>query len=338
MTRDEVRAAARRVTRWHERFAPLFGRKEAQEHSRVYVKGLMSDQKRKSVEPIALQFARGPDGAAATQNEVVALQGFLTQSPWEVTDVFREIQAVFAEELMPTSAAMVDRHGGRDRRVGLRQGGHGERGRGPAVVRTAGEDRQLPGGRVPDGRHAGRRGGCWMRNCSSPRSGPPTGASQEDARSQGGQVPDQAADRGGDDPADAGRGQGAVRLDHRRRVVRRQRRFPRRPGRDAPAVRGGGEEEHLGVDGRSGDACPAPSLGRSGGGSSDRTDIREVQSVEEVAAGLPAEAWQPLMLREGCEGAVGVRVCRACACGRCVTTSRARRSGCCCGARWRRRT
>jgi SRSO17 transposase len=103
MTRDEVRAAARRVTKWHERFAGLFGRKEPQGHSRVYLKGLMSEQKRKSVEPIALQFARGPKGVAATQNEVVALQGFLTQSPWEASDVFQEIQAVFAEELVPTT-------------------------------------------------------------------------------------------------------------------------------------------------------------------------------------------------------------------------------------------
>jgi SRSO17 transposase len=103
MTRDEVRAAAGRVTKWHERFAGLFGRKEPQGHSLVYLKGLMSGQKRKSVEPIALQFARGRNGMAATQNEVVALQGFLTQSPWEASDVFQEIQAVFAEELVPTT-------------------------------------------------------------------------------------------------------------------------------------------------------------------------------------------------------------------------------------------
>jgi SRSO17 transposase len=104
MTRDEVRAAARRVTRWHERFTPLFGRKEAQEHSLVYVRGLLSEQQRKSIEPIALHFSRRADGAAATQKEVVALQGFITFSPWKVTDVFEEIQAVFAEELMPTAA------------------------------------------------------------------------------------------------------------------------------------------------------------------------------------------------------------------------------------------
>lgn len=103
MTRDEVRAAAKRVTQWHERFAGRFGRKEPQAHSLVYLKGLMSDQKRKSVEPIALQFARGPEDMAATQNEVVALQGFLTHSPWEAGDVFQEIQAVFVEELVPTT-------------------------------------------------------------------------------------------------------------------------------------------------------------------------------------------------------------------------------------------
>jgi SRSO17 transposase len=104
MTRDEVRAAARRVTRWHKRFTPLFGRKEAQEHSLTYVRGLLSDQQRKSIEPIALRFARQADGTAATQNEVVALQGFITFSPWKEEDVFQEVQAVFAEELAPTSA------------------------------------------------------------------------------------------------------------------------------------------------------------------------------------------------------------------------------------------
>ena len=47
MTRDEVRAAARRVTRWHRRFADLFGRREAQGHSEVYLRGLLSSLPRK---------------------------------------------------------------------------------------------------------------------------------------------------------------------------------------------------------------------------------------------------------------------------------------------------
>ena len=83
MTRDEVRAAARRMVDWHQRFVGLFGRKESQGHSLVYLKGLLSNLERKSVEPIALQFSRRPDGGGATQNEVVALQGFITASPWE---------------------------------------------------------------------------------------------------------------------------------------------------------------------------------------------------------------------------------------------------------------
>jgi len=104
MTRDEVRAAAARVVQWHRRFAPWFGRKEAREHSLVYLNGLLSDQQRKSAEPIALRFARGPQGGPATQKEVVAMQGFITASPWEADDVFAELQAVFAEELLPTTS------------------------------------------------------------------------------------------------------------------------------------------------------------------------------------------------------------------------------------------
>ena len=103
MTRDEVRTAARRVVGWHGRFAPLFGRKEARAHSLEYVRGLMADQERKSVEPIALEFARDPQGGLASQNEVVALQGFLRDSPWEAGGVFREIQATFTEELVPSA-------------------------------------------------------------------------------------------------------------------------------------------------------------------------------------------------------------------------------------------
>jgi SRSO17 transposase len=104
MTRDEVHAAADRIVQWHDRFASLFGRQESQEHSFVYLKGLMSDQPRKSVEPIALRFARGEEDAPATQKEVVALQSFITNSPWEAGDVYHELQAVFAEELVPSTS------------------------------------------------------------------------------------------------------------------------------------------------------------------------------------------------------------------------------------------
>jgi SRSO17 transposase len=104
MTRDEVRTAGRRVARWHERFAGLFGRNESREHSEVYIRGLMSNERRKNVEAIALRFANREDGAAPAEKEVVGLQGFVTASPWEWGAVQREIQAVFAEELVPSTS------------------------------------------------------------------------------------------------------------------------------------------------------------------------------------------------------------------------------------------
>ena len=100
MTTDELRAAARELTGLHRRFAPLFGRPEAQEHSRVYLNGLLMSDKGKSVEPIALYF----EDDERDRKEVLAMQRFLTVSPWEGRDVQREIQAVFAERLVPSTS------------------------------------------------------------------------------------------------------------------------------------------------------------------------------------------------------------------------------------------
>jgi SRSO17 transposase len=65
MTTDELRAAADRLVQLHERFAPLFGRKEARAQSQVYLNGY---------------------------------------SPWDYQDIQREIQAVFVDELVPSTA------------------------------------------------------------------------------------------------------------------------------------------------------------------------------------------------------------------------------------------
>ncbi len=96
MTADELRATADGLRTLHQRFAPFFGYRQAQEHSAVYLRGLLLAEGRKSVEPIALAFGRG---------QVHALQKFLTLSPWDYQAVQREIQAVFAEDLVPSAAA-----------------------------------------------------------------------------------------------------------------------------------------------------------------------------------------------------------------------------------------
>ena len=96
MTEDEVRAAAMRLVDFHERFAPLFGKVQAQDHAYTYVKGLMVCPERKSIEPIAINVGDG---------QVSALQKFLNIAPWGHDDVQDEIQSVFADELVPTAVA-----------------------------------------------------------------------------------------------------------------------------------------------------------------------------------------------------------------------------------------
>lgn len=83
MATNRVRACAKKVTCFHERFESRFGRTEARSHSLIYLQGLILGEGRKNVERIALRFSTARDGSPPTQNEVVALQEFLTLSPWQ---------------------------------------------------------------------------------------------------------------------------------------------------------------------------------------------------------------------------------------------------------------
>jgi SRSO17 transposase len=94
MTEDDVRAAAERLVEFHRRFAPLFGKEQAQDHAFIYVKGLMVCPERKSIEPIALNVGDG---------RVSALQKFVNIAPWDHADVQAEIHSAFADELAPTA-------------------------------------------------------------------------------------------------------------------------------------------------------------------------------------------------------------------------------------------
>lgn len=104
MTRDEVRALGRGLGKLHARFASCFGRKEARRHALVYLQGLLLGAGRKNVERIALRFGVGAEGAPAAQKEVVAMQEFLTRSPWDAGAVMRQIQADFAAEFVPSTS------------------------------------------------------------------------------------------------------------------------------------------------------------------------------------------------------------------------------------------
>ena len=95
MTPDDVRAAADQLVEFHGRFAPLFGKEQAQDHAYDYLKGLMTCPERKSIEPIALHVGHG---------DVSGLPKFINIAPWQYDDVQCDIQATFAEELAPSAA------------------------------------------------------------------------------------------------------------------------------------------------------------------------------------------------------------------------------------------
>jgi SRSO17 transposase len=105
MTPQRVRAAAGRMQTIQGRYRGCFGRVEAQEHARVYVRGLLLCDQRKTCEAIALRFATPRDGESPSRREVQAMQNFLTESPWDYQRVQAQTQQIFAEELVPAAAA-----------------------------------------------------------------------------------------------------------------------------------------------------------------------------------------------------------------------------------------
>src|SRR3954465_15236689 len=95
MTPDDVRAPAEKLVDFHEGFAPLFGKEQAQDDAYDYIKGLMICPERKSIEPIALLVGHG---------DVSGLQKFVGAAPWAYDDVTAEARGCFAEELAPSAA------------------------------------------------------------------------------------------------------------------------------------------------------------------------------------------------------------------------------------------
>ena len=95
MIKKDLRACAKELVGLHQHFARCFGRIECQGHAFHYLQGLLLAPDRKSVEPMALRFAKG---------NVVPMQRFLTRGHWDAVDVQREVQAVATERLAPSAA------------------------------------------------------------------------------------------------------------------------------------------------------------------------------------------------------------------------------------------
>lgn len=80
-----------------ERYAPHFGRDEAQDHARRFVQGLLLGGERRSVENIA----EAIDGCV-----VRSLQKFIAQSPWSAGDLLEELQRHVTEVLGDPDATL----------------------------------------------------------------------------------------------------------------------------------------------------------------------------------------------------------------------------------------
>jgi SRSO17 transposase len=80
----DIEAVAGELERYFEIYSPLFHRREAREAALVYLRGLLSELPRKSVEPIALELL----GSEASPVRV--LQQFLSIGAWQDEPILRE--------------------------------------------------------------------------------------------------------------------------------------------------------------------------------------------------------------------------------------------------------
>lgn len=99
MDESELRQVSGALRRFHRRFAPLFGRKEAQRHGARYVRGLLATrEERRNAENLAEVVA------GTAEKDARALQQFLTDSPWQHEAVLAALQRFLGEELGPQVA------------------------------------------------------------------------------------------------------------------------------------------------------------------------------------------------------------------------------------------
>src|SRR3954468_18147365 len=85
-----------RLRDYAERFQDLFRYPTQSSWSNVYLRGLLEDGQRKSIEPMAARVPRPPQLLDVKDPEQ-ALQQFVNQSPWDEQEVFRRSRGVMAE-------------------------------------------------------------------------------------------------------------------------------------------------------------------------------------------------------------------------------------------------
>lgn len=99
MNARALAAAERRLTSFLDGLVPLLGRAERRHWAMMYVRGLLLDGERKSIEPMA---ARLP-GA-----DVQALRQFVNQSPWAWAPVQEALTEQVVDRVLPEAVLIID--------------------------------------------------------------------------------------------------------------------------------------------------------------------------------------------------------------------------------------
>ena len=99
MTDAQIRKCHERLERFLVDLLEPVGRSERRHWGAVYVRGLLLDGERKSVEPMALRL---PDG------NVQAMQQFVGQSPWDWKPIWERLSRRMTAELEPEAAWALD--------------------------------------------------------------------------------------------------------------------------------------------------------------------------------------------------------------------------------------
>jgi SRSO17 transposase len=101
-------AVLKRLAAYADRFRPHFHRTRQARWAGVYLRGLLQEGERKSIEPLARRVSL-PAELAAVADPEQALQQFVNQSHWDEAAVAREYRAAMAEALAdPDGAFVVD--------------------------------------------------------------------------------------------------------------------------------------------------------------------------------------------------------------------------------------
>jgi SRSO17 transposase len=87
-----------RLRDYAERFQDLFRFPVQSAWSGVYLRGLLEDGERKSIEPMAARVPRPPQ-LQGIKDPAQALQQFVSQSPWDEQNVWKRYRSVMAESL-----------------------------------------------------------------------------------------------------------------------------------------------------------------------------------------------------------------------------------------------